>query len=78
MMSLTIQLTPEMEQQLRERAAQVGRQPEELVIQLVADGLTFSLDDDLKRFRSAILSTGETEDESGVFFQSIVEEVRSN
>jgi plasmid stability protein len=77
-MTLTIQLPQETERRLRERAATVGMPPEALVSELVATGLSSpTLDEDIKRFRDAVLASGETQEETAAFFQSIVDQVRA-
>jgi predicted transcriptional regulator len=76
-MSLVIQLPQDMEQKLREKAASAGQKPEELARQLVESGLTVSLEEDLARFRKAVLDSGETEEQTGQFFQQLVDEVRA-
>ena len=77
-MSLTIQLPVETERRLRERAATVGMPPEALVSEFVATGLSApTLDEDLKRFRDAIVASGETQEETAAFFQSVVDQVRA-
>lgn len=76
-MSLTFQLPDETERRLRERAASTGVAPEALLSELVATGLSIpSLDDELTRFRNAILASGENEEETAAFFQSVVDRVR--
>jgi len=77
-MSLVIELPREFEQALRDRAARAGQQPEDLARQLLESGLaTPNLDEDLARFRKAVLDSGETKEQTAAFFQSAVDEVRA-
>jgi hypothetical protein len=74
---MVIELSRDIELRLLDQAARVGQPPEELVRQFVESGLmTPSLDEDLAGFRRAVLASGETEEESARFFQSVVDEVR--
>ena len=77
-MSLTIDLPLEIESCLRERAAGSGMAPEALVRELVESGLAVpTLERDLARFHDAVIASGESEEESAAFFQSVVDTVRS-
>jgi len=76
---MVIELSKEIEQQLRDRAADVGQRPEEFARRLVESSLmTPTLDEDLARFRKAVLASGESEEESAAFFQSVVDDARSD
>jgi predicted transcriptional regulator len=78
-MSMVIELSEDVERRLRDQAANAGQRPEDLVRQFVESGvLVPTLDEDLAKFRKAILASGESEEESAQFFQSVVDEVRSD
>lgn len=77
-MTLMIELSQEAEERLRDKASRAGQMPEELARQLVESGLAVSLEDDLAKFRKAVLESGETDEQTALFFQGLVDEVRSN
>jgi len=78
-MSVVIELSKDAEQRLRDQAANAGQRPEDFVRQLVECSLMLpTLDEDLARFRKAVLASGESEEESAQFFQGLVDEVRND
>jgi predicted transcriptional regulator len=78
-MSMVIELSQDVEKRLREQAANTGQRPEDLARQFVESSVMMpSLDEDFARFRKAILASGESEEESAQFFQSVVDDVRSD
>lgn len=78
-MSVVIELSSEIEQRLRDQAASAGQRPEDFARKLVESILAApSLDEDLARFRNAVLASGESEEESAAFFQRLVDEVRAD
>jgi hypothetical protein len=76
-MTLTVTLTPETEQKLRERATQTGREITALAEELIERGLAASptIDEILAPFRREVAASGITDEELDALFQEAREEV---
>lgn len=87
-MTLTLTLTPELEQRLQERAAQCGQSMEGFVLQLVEQEVLGTngdraapeprptLEEILAPFRREVEESGMTDDELRDFFTEVRDEVR--
>lgn len=88
-MTLTIQLPPEAEKKLRDRAAQNGLEPDAYARKLIEQGLKggheapsagqpgTTLDEVLAPFRREVEESGMTDDELRAFFTEVRDEVRA-
>lgn len=76
-MAMQINIPQNTEKRLRDLADQAGERPEVFALKLLDASLnTPTLEEDLAQFRKAILSSGESEDETATFFQSVVDKTR--
>jgi hypothetical protein len=76
-MTITLNLSPETEQKLRERAAATGRDVVELAQDLIERGVRGqpTLDEILAPFREQVEKSGLTDEEFAKFFEEMRDEV---
>jgi plasmid stability protein len=76
-MTITIHLSPDVERQLRERAARAGRDVEALAHELLERGIGSepTLDEILAPFRKQVAESGMSDEELDAFFEEMRDEV---